>query len=119
MDGIQAKYPNQGLPLGSIHPHESEKEVIMQARMDLRKCVWVLAVVLGSGVVGGSLRAAPSPRSQEHAQEQDYSKNKNYQAGMRDGKDDKAHKRDHSRNRKFKKDEDQKAYEAGYQQAHR
>src|ERR1700733_14345190 len=75
MDGIQAKYPNQGLPLGSIHPHESEKEVIMQARMDLRKCVWVLAVVLGSGVVGGSLRAAPSPRSQEHAQEQDYSKN--------------------------------------------
>ena len=91
----------------------------MRARMDLRKCVWVLAVVLSSGAIGGSLRAAASPQSQDRAQDQDYSKNKNYQAGMRDGKDDKAHNRDHSRNRKFKKDEDQKAYEAGYQQSHR
>ena len=37
---------------------------------------------------------------------------------MRDGKDDKAHNKDHSRNRKFKKDDDQKAYEAGYQLGH-
>jgi hypothetical protein len=37
---------------------------------------------------------------------------------MRDGKDDKAHNKDHSRKRKFKKDDDQKAYETGYQQGH-
>jgi hypothetical protein len=56
--------------------------------------------------------------SEDHAQNQDYSKNKNYQVGMRDGKDDKAHNRDHSRKRNFKKDEDQRAYESGYQQTH-
>jgi hypothetical protein len=38
---------------------------------------------------------------------------------MRDGKDDKAHNKDHSRKRTFKKDDDQKAYESGYQQGHR
>ena len=87
-------------------------------RMNLRQCVWVLAAVLGTGVAGGAVRAAAFPLSQDQAQNQDYSKNKNYQVGMRDGKDDKAHNRDHSKKRKFKKDEDQKAYEAGYQMGH-
>ena len=59
----------------------------------------------------------PAP-PQDKAQAQDYSKNKNYQVGTRDGKDDKAHNKDHSRKRKFKKDDDQKAYESGYQQGH-
>lgn len=90
----------------------------MRVRMNLRQCVWVLALALGTGITGGTVRAAASPLSQEQAQTQDYSKNKNYQVGMRDGKDDKAHNKDHSRKRKFKKDDDQKAYEAGYQQGH-
>jgi hypothetical protein len=34
---------------------------------------------------------------------------------MREGKDDQAHNRDHSKKRHFKKDDDQQAYEAGYQ----
>ena len=34
------------------------------------------------------------------------------------GSDDGAHNRDHSKKRKFKKDEDQKAYETGYQAGH-
>jgi hypothetical protein len=87
-------------------------------RMNLRPGVWVLAAALVIGITGGTVRAAASQSSQDHAQTQDYSKNKNYQVGMRDGKDDKAHNKDHSRKRKFKKDDDQKAYETGYQQGH-
>ena len=90
----------------------------MRVRMNLRQCVWVLAVVLGTGLTVGTVRAAAPQSSQDHAQTQDYSKNKNYQVGMRDGKDDKAHNKDHSKKRNFKKDEDQKAYESGYQQGH-
>ena len=55
---------------------------------------------------------------QNQVHDQDYSKNKNYQQGMRDGQDDRSHNRDHSKKRHFKKDEDQRAYEAGYQQGH-
>jgi len=64
-----------------------------------------------AGTVG--IIASPLPQEQH---EQDYSKNKNYQIGLRDGKDDQVHSKDHSRKRKFKKDEDRKAYESGYQQ---
>lgn len=90
----------------------------MRVRMNLRQCVWVLAVALGIGITGGTLRAAASPSSQDQAHDQDYSKNKKYQQGLREGKDDHAHNLDHSKKRHFKKDEDQKAYEAGYQIGH-
>jgi hypothetical protein len=90
----------------------------MRIRMNVTQCIWVLAVVLGIGITGGTVRAAASPSSQDQTHDQDYSKNKNYQVGMRDGKDDKAHNRDHSRKRNFKKDDDHKAYEAGYQVGH-
>lgn len=90
----------------------------MRRRMKVRQCIWVLAVVLGTGITGGAVRATAAQSSQDQAHDQDYSKNKNYQTGVRDGKDDKAHNKDHSRNRKFKKDDDQKAYEAGYQVGH-
>ena len=86
-------------------------------RIKLKECVWIVTAALCIGLSGGPVRAAtPTPQEQ---QDQDYSKNKNYQLGMRDGRDDAAHNRDHSRKRKFKKDDDQKAYEAGYQAAHR
>ena len=90
----------------------------MRVRMNLKQCVWIVAMTLGISVVGGTVRVAASPLSQGQAQTQDYSKNKNYQVGMRDGKDDKAHNKDHSRKRTFKKDDDQKAYESGYQAGH-
>ena len=90
----------------------------MLVRMNLRQCVWVLVVMLGTGVTVGTVRAAAPQSSEDHAQNQDYSKNKNYQVGMRDGKDDKAHNRDHFKKRNFKRDEDQRAYESGYQQGH-
>jgi hypothetical protein len=93
----------------------------MRVRINLRQCVWVLALALGTGITGGAVRAAsplPQDQSRDRAQDQDYSKNKNYQVGMRDGKDDKVHNKDHSRKRKFKKDEDQRAYESGYQEGH-
>jgi hypothetical protein len=89
----------------------------MRMRMNLKRCVWIVAMTLGMGITGGTVRvmASPSPQDQH---DQDYSKNKNYQLGMRDGRDDDAHHRDHSKKRKFKKDEDQKAYESGYQVGH-
>jgi len=84
-------------------------------RMNLKQCVWIGVLALGIGVTGGTVRMAASPQEQH---DQDYSKNKNYQQGMRDGRGDFAHNRDHSKKRTFKKDEDQKAYEAGYQGGH-
>jgi hypothetical protein len=92
----------------------------MRVRMNLRKCIWVLAVVLGTGVTAGTMRAAASQSLQDQDRDHapDYSKNKNYDIGMRDGKDDRAHNKDHSRKRNFDNDEDQRAYESGYQQGH-
>ena len=89
----------------------------MRGRINLRQSVWVLAVLLGAVLTGGAVRITASPLPQEQ-HEQDYSKNKNYQQGMRDGRDDQTHNKDHSKKRHFKKDEDQKAYEYGYQQGH-
>jgi hypothetical protein len=81
-----------------------------------RRCT--LSIGFDIGITGGAARLAAS-RSQQERHDQDYSKNKNYQVGMRDGRDDQGHNKDHSRKRKFKKDEDQRAYEAGYQEGHR
>jgi len=82
---------------------------------------WVLAAALGVAITGSAVQAIAAPLFQERDQqqhEQDYSKNKVYQQGVREGKDDSAHNRDHSKKRHFKKDEDRKAYEAGYQKGH-
>ena len=80
-------------------------------RTNLRYFAGVLAVTAGLIFSGAGAQAAPL--FQDH--DPDYSKNKTYQQGVREGKDDHAHSRDHSKKRHFKKDEDQKAYEAGYQ----
>src|ERR1700689_3680367 len=90
----------------------------MKVPMKLKRSVWIAAMTLGIGLTGVAVYAVALPSSQDQAQTQDYSKNKNYQVGMRDGKEDKAHNKDHSRKRNFKKDEDQKAYETGYQVGH-
>jgi hypothetical protein len=85
---------------------------------NLKHCVWALAVVVGLGVGVGTAPAVAAPQDREQQQqqhEQDYSKNKTYQQGMREGRSDHARSLDHSRNRRFKKDVDRKAYEAGYQ----
>jgi hypothetical protein len=90
----------------------------MRLRMNLKQCAWIVAMTLCLGITGGAARVAASPSPQEQ-HDQDYSKNKNYKTGMRDGHDDIAHNRDHSKKRKFKKDDDRRAYEAGYQEGHR
>jgi hypothetical protein len=82
-------------------------------RMNLRRSAWALALAVGMGISGGTVQAVAPPFFQDH--DQDYSKNKTYQQGMREGKADQAHNRDHSKKRHYKKDEDQRAYEAGYQ----
>ena len=93
-------------------------------RMNFQHCVRVLAVTAAIGISGGSLQAVATPLVQDRDQDstknkdQDYSKNKRYQQGVREGQDDHAHSRDHSKKRHFSKDEDQKAYEAGYQKGH-
>ena len=89
----------------------------MRMRMNWKQCVWIVAMVLCFGIAGGTARAVASGSPQEQ-HDQDYSKNKNYQVGVRDGRDDSAKNLDHSKKRKFKKDEDQKAYESGYQSGH-
>jgi hypothetical protein len=81
-------------------------------RLNLKRCVGILAVAVGMGIGGAMVTAVAAP-FQDH--EQDYSKNKTYQQGVRDGQTDHAHNRDHSKKRHYQKDEDAKAYEAGYQ----
>jgi hypothetical protein len=71
----------------------------------------VIAVVMSIGITGATLQAFQD-------QNPDYSKNKTYQQGMREGQSDRTHNLDHSKKRHFKKDDDQKAYEAGYQKGH-
>jgi hypothetical protein len=63
------------------------------------------------GIGAGTVRAVAAPLFQDP----DYSKNKTYQQGVREGQADHTHNLDHSKKRHFKKDDDQKAYEAGYQ----
>ncbi|HTA69265.1 MAG TPA: hypothetical protein VK776_13335 [Bryobacteraceae bacterium] len=84
-------------------------------KINLKPCVWVLASAVGVGLVGGTVQAVGAP-FQDH--DQDYSKNKTYQQGVREGQADHAHNKDHSKKRHYKKDEDQKAYESGYQKGH-
>ncbi len=69
--------------------------------MKLNLKYWVLAAALTTTLHAGD--------------EKDYSKTKQYQQGVREGKDDHVHNKDHSRKHTFKKDEDRKAYESGYQ----
>ena len=79
-------------------------------KINIRHGVCVFAVAAGIGIGGFAVQAVAAP-----FQDQDYSKNKTYQQGVREGQADQVKKLDHSKKRHFKKDEDQKAYEAGYQ----
>jgi len=81
-------------------------------KMTLRHSVGALALAAGMVIGGGAMQVVAAP-FQDH--DQDYSKSKTYQQGVREGQNDRAHSRDHSKKRHFKKDNDQKAYEAGYQ----
>ena len=85
-------------------------------KMNLKHSARVLAVAAGIGLAGGAVQAVAAPFFQD--QGPDYSKNKRYQQGMREGQSDQKHNQDHSKKRHFKKDDDQKAYEAGYQKGH-
>jgi len=93
--------------------------VLLQGRRDklmrihLKHSTLALAVAAGIGLTGGAVQAVAAPFFQD--QGPDYSKNKRYQQGMREGQTDHTRNLDHSKKRHFKKDEDQKAYEAGYQ----
>jgi hypothetical protein len=102
------------MPKGS---NNQRNEVLMRVRINLKHVVWIAVLTLGIGITGGMVRVAASPSPQDQ-HDQDYSRNKNYQQGMRDGRDDNAHKRDHFKKRKFKKDDDQRVYEIGYQFGH-
>lgn len=92
---------------------KTKDEGMTVMKINLRHSVCALALAAGMGFSGGAVQMMAAPLFQDH--DQDYSKNKNYQQGVREGQDDRAHSRDHSKKRHFKKDEDQKAYEAGYQ----
>ena len=85
-------------------------------KRNIRSGVWALALTIGIGIGAGVSQAAAAPLfQQEQRSEPDYSKNKTYQQGQREGQADRAKNLDHSKKRHFKKDDDQKAYESGYQ----
>jgi hypothetical protein len=93
----------------------------MRVQMNLSQCVWTLALLMGACIAGGAIAAAayPVPQDQDRiSQDKDYSKNKKYRQGVSEGRDDRAHNLDHSKKTHFKKDEDQKVYEVGYQRGH-
>jgi uncharacterized protein YlxW (UPF0749 family) len=78
--------------------------------MNLKHGIWAVAVAAAMGSGGFAVQAVAAA-----FQDQDYAKNKTYEQGRRDGQADQVKKMDHSKKRRFKKDEDRKAYEAGYQ----
>ena len=84
-------------------------------KINSKNYTWVLAMAMGMAISGGAVQAVAAPFFQDQNHEQDYSKNKRYQQGMRECQSDHAHNLDHSKKRHFKKDEDNRAYEAGYQ----
>jgi len=83
--------------------------------LNFRRCAGTVAIAMGIGI---SCLSMPHANADPFFQDQDYSKNRTYQQGMREGKNDGAHHKDHSKKRHFNKDEDRKAYEAGYQKGH-
>ena len=72
-----------------------------------------MAAALAIGIGGSAVQVVAAPLFQD--QGPDYSKNKTYHQGMKEGQSDHTHNLDHSKKRHFKKDDDQKAYESGYQ----
>ena len=84
-------------------------------KMKSKRGAFAMALFLGLGTGTATVQAVAAPFFQDH--DQDYSKSKTYQQGLRDGKADQAANKDHSRKRNYKTDEDRKAYEAGYQKA--
>ena len=102
-------------------------------KTSMKHCVWVVAVAVGIGIGGQAVGSTTTTlqdrgpgysnnrtdRPEAREAQPDYSKNRTYQQGMREGKGDHARNRDHSKKRHFKKDLDQRAYEAGYQQGRR
>ena len=105
------------------HHHRAvrDEEGLESLKTNLRHGAWILALVFGIGITGSTAWTAGSASPQDQtqvSQDRDYSKNKNYQQGMRDGKDDRAKNLDHSKKRHFKTDSDQKDYETGYQTGH-
>jgi hypothetical protein len=85
-------------------------------KLNLRSGVWALTLTIGIGIGASVSQAVAIPFfQQEQRSEPDYSRNKTYQQGQHEGQADRAKNQDHSKKRHFKKDDDQKAYEAGYQ----
>jgi hypothetical protein len=116
-EALRIEMPRERAGEMQIGMKDEKKGGLMRMRMNLKQYVWIAAMTLGMGITGGTVRVTASPLPQDQ-HEQDYSKNKNYQLGMRDGRDDSAHNRDHSKKRNFKKDGDKNDYETGYQAGH-
>ncbi len=96
--------------VGAGNPKGPARARSTSMKNKLRQGIWTLAIALSLGIGASAVQA--------QEQGPDYSKNKTYQQGMREGRDDQAHHRDHYKKHHFKKDEDQKSYEAGYQKGH-
>jgi hypothetical protein len=74
----------------------------------------ILTISIGMIVGGSAALVMAAPFFQENVP--DYTNNKIYRQGQHEGKNDLVKNKYHRRKRNFKIDDDQKAYEAGYQQ---
>ena len=85
-------------------------------KLNIKSAAWTLALTIGIAIGASVPQAVATPLfQQEQRSEPDYSKNKTYQQGQREGQADRKKNEDHSKKRHFKNDDDQRAYEAGYQ----
>jgi hypothetical protein len=84
-------------------------------KLNVKRSIWTFALAVGIGIGGGVPQAVAAPFFQNQAPGPDYTHNKTYQQGQREGQADRAKNLDHSKKRHFKKNDDQTAYEAGYQ----
>lgn len=55
-------------------------------RIQLKPYAWVLALVVGTGIIGGATRTIGFPPMNAAGADQGYSKNSRYQQGQREGK---------------------------------
>ena len=94
-----------------------------KARMRFKSRVCALALAMGMSVVPAiPALARPIPDMQGHDDQHhdrddrndQWGHNKYYKMGMKDGEKDRHHNRRDEHHRRFKHDDDRRAYEAGY-----
>ena len=93
-------------------------------KLNLRQATWALSMAIALALFGAP-NFADAFQSQEglehgrgHDQDRDYTRNRNYQLGLNDGREDGARNRDRRYRLRTNNDADRRAYQAGYDQGY-